>query len=376
MKKAVIFMLMLSLCCVARGQAFSTAGWWTPPAPKFSPVVADDGMVTFRIKAPDADKVVLLFGECDVIPRPMDKNAEGVWETTVGPVAPGVYEYKFQVDGIKVLDYGNPSLKYGTEIYGNTVEVCGPEPRFDERVHSGSQVDCISYRSSSFGTLRRVCVYVPEQYFKKRWKRFPVLYLRHGGGDDERSWWDSASADAILDNLIASGEAVPMLVVMTDGLTEDKTWAGGSSPEGMKLLEEELVNDVMPLVEKRYRVKKNRKYRAIAGLSMGGSQAFVMGLHREDLFSYVGEFSSSLLAEDYFDYQAYGIDFSPERINRRYKLIWLSCGVKDPRWPGHVALAEKYSGQGLQFEFQSADYGHEWQFWREQLRDFAKRLFR
>lgn len=370
MKRLILWAALL-VSVTLQAQTFSTAGWWKPAAPPFSPVVGEDGVITFRLKAPKARLVKLAFGEGEVLMQEMRQNRDGIWETTVGPVGPGVYEYKFEVDGLKVLDYGNPAVKAGTEIYCNTVEV--PGERIDERRLTGSQVDVISYRSSVQGTYRRVCVFVPAVYFEQPNRKFPVLYLRHGGGDHERSWWESANADAILDNAIAAG-AEPMLVVMTNGLT-DGSWAGGSTPEGIAVLEQELLDDVIPLVEKRYRVRKDRLSRAIAGLSMGGGQSFVIGSHHPDKFAWVGEFSSGLLSDTELDLSRYGVVLDPVRLNG-LRLLWLSCGTKDERWEGHCAFSAKLDSLGIRHEFDSAPYAHEWQFWREQLYAFASRIFK
>lgn len=363
--------LVLSLAASAQG--FSTSGWWKPAGPVFSPQVHSDRSVTFRLKAPKARTVRLAFGEGDILYKDMQEQ-RGIWEVTIGPVEPGVYEYKFEVDGLKMLDYPNPAVKAGTEIYCNTVEIKGDEPRFDERILTGSEIDVISYRSSALGTYRRVCIYVPAIYFEEPRRSFPVLYLRHGGGDNERSWWESAQADAIMDNAIAAG-ATPMLVVMTNGLT-DGSWAGGSSPEGMALLEKELLSDVIPLVEKRYRVRKDRASRAIAGLSMGGGQSFVIGLRNLDKFAWIGEFSSGLLSDPALDLAPYGVTLDPATINKSLKLLWISCGTKDERWEGHCAFDALLTRNGIVHGFDSAPYAHQWQFWREQLYTFVGRIFK
>ena len=369
--RRILIIAALLVSAALQAQTFSTSGWWKPADPPFSPVVGEDGMITFRLKAPKARQVKLAFGEGDVLIREMAQRPDGVWETTIGPISTGVYEYKFEVDGVKVLDYGNPAVKAGTEIYCNTVEV--PGDRIDTRELTGSEVDVISYRSSVLGTYRRVCVYVPAVYFEQPKRSFPVLYLRHGGGDHERSWWESAYADAILDNAIAAG-AEPMLVVMTNGLT-DGSWAGGSTPEGIALLEQELLADVIPLVEKRYRVRKDRLSRAIAGLSMGGGQSFVIGLHNLDKFAWVGEFSSGLLSDTELDLSGYGVNLDASRVNT-LRLLWISCGTKDERWEGHKAFSKKLNELGIKHTFDSAPYAHEWQFWREQLYAFASRIFK
>lgn len=373
MKRLIITALAPLLLAVGLNAQnnFSTQGWWEP-AGKTYPLV-ENGSITFRLEAPEARKVTLLFDEWTILRQEMSRGQDGIWETTVSGVKPGVYEYKFVVDGNVVLDMKNPSVKFGTEIYANTVEVTGAEPRVDQRVLTGSQVDILSYRSSSLGRYRRIWVYVPEAYFRNKNKKFPVLYLRHGGGDDESSWVRSANADAIMDNLIAAGKADPMIVVMTNGLT-DGSWAGDSSPEGMKTLETELLSDVIPLVESRYRVKKDRRHRAIAGLSMGGGQSFVIGLRNLDKFSAIGEFSSGLLSEP-FDYEKYGIDPDPVKINDSLSLLWVSCGTLDTRWNGHKAFDADLTRRGVRHTFDSSRYGHQWQFWREQLALFVQQVF-
>ena len=180
----------------------------------------------------------------------------------------------------------------------------GEKPRFDERRRVGGEVHLLPYRSSSLGQLRTAWIYVPREAVEHPARRLPVLYLRHGGGDFEGSWVREGRVAEIMDNLIAEKAAVPMYVVMTNGLT-DGSWAGGSTPEGMQLLERELIEDVIPLVENRYPVCKEKRGRAIAGLSMGGGQAFVIGLRNLDLFSAIGQFSAGILSDGTFDYERY-----------------------------------------------------------------------
>lgn len=359
--------------------AFSTQGWWKPAEPPFSPVVLEDGSITFRIDAPAAHEAVLLFDEWDVLEIPMQKNADGIWSATVGPVEPRLYQYKFRVDGVTTLDMRNPVVKAGTEIYGNVVEVPGRDhPRFDEiRDGKSGELHSIAYRSTPLGVRRSMQVYVPRAALEEPDRYFPVLYLRHGGGDNENSWSHDGRAHVILDNLIADNKAVPMYVVMTNGLT-DGSWAGGSSPEGITMLEQELLSDVIPLIESRYRVFRDKRHRAIAGLSMGGGQSFVIGLRHPDLFCAVGDFSAGILSDLPFDYDRYlpGVMQDPDRINREIDLLWLSCGTKDSRYQGHLKMAEDLRSRGVSLEFYEGPWGHEWQFWRLQLHDFAQRLFK
>lgn len=357
---------------------FSTEGWWKPAEPPFSPVVHDDNSITFRIKAPNAQKVILHFDEWDVLSKPMIKDEQGVWTVTIEPVAPRLYQYLFEVDGVRTIDFANPVVKAGTSVYGSVVEVHGNPARYDELqdVQHG-EVHIVRYTSTPLKKPREMYVYVPAVYQADKKTAFPVLYLRHGGGDNESSWVKDGRAAIILDNLIASGRARPMLIVMPNGLT-DGSWAGGSTVEGMDVLEEELLSDIIPVIERNYRVAMNKEKRAIAGLSMGGGQAYVLGLRNLDKFSYIGQFSAGIIGDGKFSHDNYtpGVMSSPTNINNQLRLLWISCGTKDPRYDGHVSFVDNLRKQGVNCEFHNAAYGHEWEFWRQQLRDFMQRLFK
>ena len=330
-----------------------------------SPVVHGDASITFRFRAPEAREATLLFGEWDVDEVPMQRDETGVWSVTVGPVEPCIYQYKFRIDGLETIDPVNPVVKAGTTVYGSVVEVPGTNaPRFDEAFRPGGEVHTLNYRSTPLGRMRTARVYIPQAAVEHPGRKFPVLYLRHGGGDNENSWIADGRAAVILDNLIAEGRAVPMYVVMTNGLT-DGSWAGGSTPEGIATLEKELLDDVIPLVEKRYRVYADKRHRAIAGLSMGGGQAFVIGLRNLDRFCAVGQFSAGILSDGQFDYERYALGTigDPERINAELDLLWISCGTKDPRYQGHLDTVEDLRRRGVRF-------------WRLQLYGFVQRIFK
>ena len=378
--KRLLTAIALLLCgLAASAQGFSTEGWWKPAGDKFSPVVNSDCSITFRISAPGASEVKLNFGEGTPLVCAMQKDAEGVWSVTIPPQAPRTYEYSFIVDGVKMPDMKNPEIKSGTEIYGSVVHVNqAGKPNYDDEVCAGSQVDIVKYKSSALGSVRKVYIYVPACYWNKncRRKKFPVLYLRHGGGDSEESWTRSAYADNILDNLIASGQAEPMIVAMTDGMT-DGSWAGGSTPEAMDLLEKELLEDVIPLVESRYRTRRDAEGRAIAGLSMGGGQAYVIGMRNPEKFAWIANFCAGLTSDASFSHEKYGIALgNPSEFNASNRLLWLSCGMQDPRYEGSKAFAASLAQMGYKPVWHEADYNHEWEFWRLQLRDLAKELFK
>ncbi|RZK60700.1 MAG: esterase [Pedobacter sp.] len=358
--------------------SYSVQGWWGPASPPYSPVVNVDGRIVFRLKAPRAKKVELVFGEWDIKPELMQKDTAGNWEIKIGPVSPGIYSYQFNVDGINMIDPKNPIVKTGTEVYGSVVEVPGLAARFDEvqDVPHG-MLQSVKYQSSTLKKLRGMVIFLPAEYQKNQGQKFPVLYLRHGGGDNETSWAQaSGKADVILENLIATKQAKPMIIVMTNGLT-DGSWAGGSTKDGIENLEAELIQDVMPFIEKNYRVFTDKNSRAIAGLSMGGGQAYVIGLRNQDKFSYVGEFSAGLLSDAKFDIneRVPNVFDKPALVNEKLKLLWIACGKDDPRYLGHVALDELLTSKKINHEFHELPGGHEWRFWREQLQAFMKRLF-
>lgn len=341
-----------------------------------SPEVHADRRITFRFSAPEASEVSLSFSSSE--PRPLTKNDEGLWAITIGPVEPEIYTYTFSADGLRVLDRLNPDLKTGPRgLDASVVEVPGTPPRFDEvqDVPHGA-LHIRTYRSTPLNRLRNLYVYVPAVYDAEPTRRFPVLYLRHGGGDDEHNWSHDGRAGVILDNLVAQGKAVPMLIVMTDGHT-DGTWAGGSSPEGMKTLEEELLDDVIPFIERNYRVLQNRDHRAITGLSMGGGQAFTIGLRNMETFSWVGEFSAGLVSDADFDLAAHlpGFLDNAAEVNDRLNLFYLGCGTEDPRFQGQLDLVDLLKQHSIDHVFASTPGAHEWMAWRHLLADFLQRLF-
>jgi enterochelin esterase family protein len=234
----------------------------------------------------------------------------------------------------------------------------------------------LHYRSSSQHRLQTLHVYVPAAYTAEPARRFPVLYLRHGGGDSPHSWIQDGRAGVILDNLLAGQKAEPMIIVTPDGLT-DGTWSHGSSPEGMKLLEDELLSDIIPLIEQSYRVIADREHRAIAGLSMGGGQAFVMGLRQLGSFAWIGQFSSGLLADKNLDLPGVAPALRDSAaVNARLKLLWIGCGTDDPRYAGHLNLMDQLQALGVRAEFHESPGGHEWAVWRDQLHRLLPVLFR
>jgi len=366
----------LAASAAARPNPFSTAGFSAKPAPR-SPVVAADGSIAFAFRAPGAREVRLSFGEWSPRPLALTRDADGWWTGRIAGVAPGIHEYVFLVDGTPAIDPLNPRIKAGTLVYSSTVEVPDTPPRFDaiQDVPHGAE-HILRYRSSSQHRFQTLHVHLPAAYAAEPARRFPVLYLRHGGGDDDHSWMQDGRAGVILDNLLAAGAAEPMIIVTTNGMT-DGTWAHSSSVEGMQLLEDELLQDVIPLIERSYRTVPDRDHRALAGLSMGGGQAFVIGLRQLPAFAWIAQFSSGLLADKDLDLLAWAPALrDPAAVNRQLHLLWLGCGDLDPRWNGHLNLMDQLHERGVTAEFHPSAGGHEWSVWRDQLRQLLPKLFK
>lgn len=355
--------------------AQSSAGALSPRL--ISPELHADRKITFRLRAPQASSVNLLFGANAPKPQPLTKDANGLWTITIGPIEPEIYTYVFSVDGLRTLDMANPVLKNGRGLDASVVEVPGTPPRFDQiqNVAHGT-IQIRTYTSTPLRRLRKLYVYVPPQYDTEPTRKFPVLYLRHGSGDNEANWSEDGRAGVILENLLAQGKAVPMLIVMPNGDT-DGTWAGGSGPEAMKVLGQELMSDIMPLIEQKYRTLPGRENRAITGLSMGGGQAFTIGLRNLKEFAWVGEFSSGLVSDNQFRLEQHlpGFLDQPKTINQQLRLLFLSCGTEDPRYNGQLNLTDVLKQHGIEYVWYSTPGAHEWKVWRHSLAEFLQRVF-
>ena len=338
-----------------------------------SPDVQADRTIIFRLRAPEAARVTLQFEGL----RPMTKNEAGIWTATVGPVKPEIYQYNFIVDGVRILDPQNPDLRNGWAIDASLVEVPGSPPRIDELQTVPHGVLSIrTYYSTPLKKPRKLYVYTPPQYESKRRMRFPVMYLRHGAGDTEENWNSTGRAGVILDNLIAQRKAAPMILVMPNGDT-DRSWAGANSPEGIELLSQEMLTDIIPMIDKAYRVGRGRENRAIAGVSMGGGQAFTIGLQHMDRFAWVGAFSSGLVSDSAVDLEKHvpGFFNRSAELNQKLKLLFLSCGTDDPRYAAQLAGAENLTSRGIRNVWVSTAGGQEWKAWRLALAEFALRVF-
>jgi len=382
----------MALCLVAvsatRAQTPAGRGGGRGPA-VVSPEVSRDGAITLRYLAPNAQQVTA-SGELDGKPHPMTKGENGIWTVTIGPLPPDIYTYAFNVDGVVALDPRNTNTKMGYGGFGpvSVVAVPGSEPQFyDVKPVPHGAVRIQPYVSKALGVARTVWVYTPPDYDKG--KNYPVLYLLHGGGDIESGWTLIGRANNILDNLIAEGKARPMVVVMPLGHAIQSFYAGpakaaappanpGEAAAGAGALSpfaRDLLDDVMPMIEKAYKVSTKADDRAIGGLSMGSGQTINVAFNRPALFRYVVLMSPA--AGRNLD-QTYASFFKdPGVANRQFKLFWMGVGKDDTlTGPGDRDLDALLTATGINHTFTLSDGRHEWTVWRHQLRDIAPKLFR
>ena len=347
------------------------------------PCIFADNRVLFRVTAPNAGKVQVNLGKL----FDMQKDEKGVWTVTTDPQDPGFHYYSLVIDGFGVADPASESF-YGTGKMSSAIDI--PETGVDfymiKDVPHGD-VRLKNYFSKTMNTWRNLNIYTPPGYDKDGGKTYPVLYIQHGGGEDERGWAVQGKTNIILDNLIAAGRATPMIVVIANGnvTIPGSTAGGGYNDAAMNAFKEEIIGSVIPFVEKNYRVKPGVANRAISGLSMGGGQAFYTGLRNTDIFSQVGVFSTGLFGginrqpgAAAFDPEAAipGLLSQPQLFNSKLKVFYISVGEQDPRIEPTKKLIENFKSKGLKVDFASFPGGHEWQVWRKSLNDFAQKLFK
>lgn len=346
-----------------------------------SPVVAPDGHVTFQLHAPRAAEVLLRSeGPAPFADQRLTRNEQGVWSATVGPLPADLYIYWFDVDGVAVADPRNPRLRPNRTTVRSLAFVPGAASEFHaERDVPHGAVHTVYYQSKSLDVPRRMHVYTPPGY-ERGATRYPVLYLLHGAGDDDESWLRVGRANFILDNLLAAGQAKPMVVVMTAGHTPLPSGIFGP-PGWVDPYERDLLGDVMPLVEARYRVHPGAAGRAIAGLSMGGYQTLNVGLRHLDRFSQLGVFSSGFFAPAGEDgaarwERANETTLADPRARARLRLLWIATGRDDFVMPATRNTLAMLDRRGLAYTYTESAGGHTWPNWREYLRTFLPLLFR
>jgi enterochelin esterase-like enzyme len=350
-----------------------------PPQPLVSPDVHADGSVTFRYLDPNARQVLVeLEGGT---PAPMQKDDAGVWSFTTAPLEPDYYGYLFRADGVPVIDPSNSLILPNLLQTENMVHVPGPAslPWEVNDVPHGV-VHHHFYKSGVIGDRRDFYVYTPPGYDPHARTKYPVLYLLHGYGQKSSSWIEVAFANVILDNLIAEGKAKPMILVMPVAYGGPELLAGGNKAFRNEPLRERnfdqftetLLTEVIPQVERGYRVKKNRNARAIAGLSMGGAESLHTGLNHLEEFSWIGAFSSGGIMLNFSeDFPALNAS-----TNAKLHLLWIACGDKDGWTELNRDFNKWLDAKGIVHTSIETPGAHTWMVWRRNLASFAPLLFR
>ena len=361
------------------------AGIVTPYSALHSPEVHADRTVTLRFRAPGAAQVELvgeiLQGKSSIA---MTKGEEGVWTATLGPLPPEIWSYNFRIQGVDVVDPSNPAIKPVPPGFAMSsfVEVPGETPAFyDSRPVPHGEVRMVLYESKPMGVTRWIWIYTPPDYDKNSTK-YPVLYLLHGNGEAQNGWVMNGRANIILDNLIADKKAKPMVVVMPQGHALQGANVGplvrltDETDMFSKRFPQDLLQEVIPLVERKYRAYTDADHRAIAGLSMGGGQALSIGLANPDLFHYVLGFSAAvggpfMNAEAEFN-EALA---KPEVLNSKLRLLWVSCGKQDFLYQANRQFVDMLKSKGITVQFRETEGSHVWSVWRKYLNETAPMLF-
>ncbi len=352
-------------------------------APQFvSPDVHADRRVTFRIQGPNL-KAVSLRLEGSPQPLPMQRDEQGVWSVTTGPLEPDYYEYWFEADGVTLLDSLNPLMKPNYLHPHNMVHVPGP-PSLPWEVNDVPHgvIHRHFYHSRIVGDDRDFYVYTPPGYDPRGKQVYPVLYLLHGYSDDNDIWTLVGNANMSLDNLIRQGKAKPMIVVMPLGygapeiVQRTPTFAEAFRDPSLRQrnydrFRASLLEEVIPAVESAYLVSKGRTSRAIAGLSMGGAETLLVGLNALDRFAWIGAFSFGGLPED-FDNTFPALD---TKANSLLRLLWVSCGRDDRLLEINRKFRDWLQSKQIRVTYLETAGAHSWQVWRRTFADFAPLLF-
>jgi enterochelin esterase-like enzyme len=376
---------------------FAAALWAQPgrgPAVK-SPEVSDDGKVTFRLRAPNAKEVTVTgMGKA----LAMAKDDRGIWSATTDTMQPDLYTYAFSVDGVTMIDSGNPLLKSSYGAAGQSmVRVPGAAP-WNPADGPRGDVTHHQYKSAIIGDDRDYYVYTPPNYDPRRKEAYPVLFLLHGLGDDAAGWLNVGAANVILDNLINQGKAKPMIMVNTLGYGTADGTRGAMGPTMIPTFAKALVEEVIPQVEKNYHAAKDRNHRAIAGLSMGGAESVYTGLNYLDHFAYIGSFSGAFVmwpranaappepgaggrggrGGQTLNDSDFARNFPSvtSKTNAQLRLVWIACGLDDSLIGVNKQFKTWLKSKDIQFtDVEVPGYAHVWPLWRRNLAELAPLLF-
>ena len=339
-----------------------------------------DNRVVFRLKAPNATKPPVI----DLLKKyEMKKDTGGYWMLTTDPVAEGFHYYSLIIDGLPVVDPATQTY-YGMGRMASGIDIHDPDGDFyNTRNVPHGQVRSLRYYSPITQAWRRAMIYTPPGYDDDASKKYPVLYLQHGAGEDETGWSSQGKMDLILDNLIAAKRATPMIVVMDRGYATDptRTTAGGQGFMSGNVFPEVLVKEIIPMTEKNFRVIADREHRAMAGLSMGGFQTIQTTMSNLDKFSYIGGFSGAGFLQPNADITKMydGVMADSTAFNNKVKVLYVSIGTTEPErmYNGVKSFHDALQKAGIKHVYyESPNTAHEWQTWRRSLRQFASLIFK
>lgn len=404
MKRLTTLLLALVVC----GLTFAQQALWGGEA-IVSPEIHGNNTVTFRLNAPNAQKVEVTgdflptqkmetpMGEFD-IPGVANlvKNEKGIWEyTTDAPLVSELYSYTFMVDGLRITDPANVATIRDVASITNVFIIAGnPGDLYSVNDVDHGSVVRRWYQSPTLGEQRRITIYTPPGYESSN-QSYPVLYLLHGSGGDEEAWIALGRTAQIIDNLIAQGKAEPMIIVMPNGHTQNtasptetnRTYnpAMGGGPRKAIASMEDSFGDILAFVESNYRVIKDKEHRAIAGLSMGGMHSSAISAQYPNTFNYVGVFSAPpiatmrMMTENESERAKY-IDEFVEKLkvqqSNGFALYWIACGDTDFLYQGVIDSMKKMDEIGFNYTYRESGEGHIWKNWRIYLSEFAPMLFK
>ena len=380
MKRQFIFLIALTVMTLTA----SAQGYFAPPAD--SPEIAKDGSVTFKVKAADADTVRLIIdSRLDTL---MKHTGNETWSITLRDLEPDLYMYHYIVDGMKVLDNENAHTLRDVKNVMNTF-VLDPQGDCPMAVHDvpHGTVQAVWYDSPTLNMNRRMMIYLPPGYDQNR-QKYPVFYLLHGSGGDETVWLEQGRAAQVLDNLIASGQAEPMIVVMPNGNVDERA-ASNMSEKGnvqptfahknwMDGKFEESFIDIMNWVDQNYRTRNTKRYRAIAGLSMGGYHSLYISANQPEDFAYVGLFSAAIKRMDQGKSKIYD-DLEAKLVTQfkqRPRVYWIGIGKDDFLYKDNTEFRQMLDKNRLRYTYHESGAGHEWANWRDYLVIFTQLIFK
>ncbi len=351
----------------------------TPPAPVVSPEVHADRSVTFRLRAPNNKEVSVSI---EGVPKPiaMQKDDKGVWSVTTDPMAPDYYGYSFVADGVNMFDPSNHAVKPNFLYRASEVHVPGAaSASWEVAAVPHGEIHHHFYKSGVVDDDRGYYVYTPPGYDPRGKQAYPVLYLLHGFSDDASAWTAVGRANVILDNLIAQSKAKPMLVVMPLGYGAPEVLLPNSgvfrdrslTDRNFDKFREALITEVIPRVEEEYSVTKDRNSRAIAGLSMGGSESLLTGLNNLDKFGWIGAFSTGGITEE-FDKEFPAVN---PKSTENLHLLWIACGTDDRLIDINRKVRAWLASKNIKHvDIETPGY-HTWMVWRRNLTEFSSLIF-